>query len=91
MTKVTSTDMPPCGLPTVFWVLYCFAGRERRSDLCEVLKEALEAKGEAMKRLFHLRMEEIDTERGGDDHDLTLPERQERLLGRVKQGELIWS
>ena len=81
MKKPSQVD---CVETSVFYVLYCFAGRERRSDMCEAIEKLLEEESGAGEHQYLLTIEDIDTERGGEAHDLTVRARQLVLLKRVE-------
>ena len=55
--------------------------------MCEAIRELLKKESDAIKEVFSLKLEEIDTERGGDAHDLTVRVRQVALLKRVESAE----
>ena len=72
-----------------FRVLYLFSGVERRADIAEFLeKKVAEANTALLHYTVQLKMENIDTKRGGADHNLLIKDRQHAFLDRIKTGEL---
>ena len=86
--------MKPAGTPQpsaepVVWKfvgLYLFSGEERRSDMKACVMKALqEDAGEQIR--VEVIWHDIDTLRGGPDHDLSCAERQQHWLDRISSGE----
>ena len=79
--------MTPVG-GVCFRVLYLFAGRARQADFGQALREVIAIwNSEANAVQMTLMLEEIDTLRGGLDHNLLEPSAQTAYVGRVLDGD----
>ena len=68
-------------------VVYAFAGKERRADIGDKLRERVAAWNAAEIIKIELELNELDTLRGGVNHNLLERERQAGLIEQVKGGK----
>ena len=69
-------------------VLYLFAGVKRQADIGGALKSMVHAwNSKNPHQRIALRLHEVDTLRGGDDHNLTKKELKTSLLRSIREGE----
>ena len=71
-----------------FRVLYLFAGKARQADFGQALEEVIAVwNADANANQILLTIEQIDTLRGGLEHNLLEPAAQDSYTGRITNAE----